>query len=159
MRLAVLQRTDVDRGRCQWRLWWDTGRVKVLITNIHMHCRGDLGSTFGAGSAPDFNVCFYFYFCFFVFLSRQMLICERNKNKAHVELLQLRTPPNAKKKKKNLLEQNQDVRERLIHCLYSKIPPFRKPLSRATCSFRSSPTKASHTDTTQIQDGYILECT
>lgn len=156
----MLQRTDVDRGRCQWRLWWDTGRVKVLITNIHVICTiAEIWGRLLGQDLPQISM-FVFIFIYFFFLSGQMLIRDRNKNKAHVELLQLRIPPNAKKKKKkNLLEQNQDVRERLIHCLYSKIPPFRKPLSRATCSFCSSPTKASHTDTTQIQDGYILECT
>lgn len=86
-----------------------------------------------------------------------MLIGERKKNKAQVEPLQLRIPPNAKKK--NLLEQNEDVRERLIHCLYSKISPSPKTTIQSRVYFQSSSTKASHTDTTQIRDGYILECT
>ena len=56
--------------------------------------------------------------CHLIFLS-SYVIGEKKKNKAQVELLQLRIPPDPKKK--NLLKQNKDPKERLIHCLYSKI--------------------------------------
>lgn len=113
----------VDRGCCQWS--WGS----YNYTSYAQSWRGFFGPTSGA--------CFFVFFLpldiFFLFECQ--LVRERKKHKAQVELLQLRIPPNAKRK--NLLEQNEDVRERLIHCLYSKIPRFPQPPPEGPVSFPS----------------------